>query len=112
MEFLGSCKTCSKETYYQCVKCFLPVCNRLECSKPVPPTTVGYNENNPKRVASCDKCGSEKPASSAKVLSMETKKTQSSISSFFVTKPRYLYNFSPHSVVCNCVSQFYFIFHR
>ena len=68
------CEKCDNKTYYSCVKCSSPVCNRPDCSEPVSPSTIGYSEDHPKRVSLCSKC--------------IKKKKQSNLSSFF-TSSRY-----------------------
>lgn len=68
-----NCETCSEETFYSCVKCLCPVCNRPECSTPVSPSTKGYSEEHPKRVGLCESCKSDK-------------KKQISVTKFFLPK--------------------------
>ena len=73
------CQHCQETTFYSCVKCQHPVCNRPECSTSVPPSTNGYNEEHPKRVALCRNCKS-------------TKKKQSSVTSYFLKRYAFLKN--------------------
>ena len=50
------CKSCNEATYYECVTCIKPTCNRPQCSITVPESTEGYRETPPKRVAQCNDC--------------------------------------------------------
>lgn len=73
-----SCTFCDLPTYYYCVKCHKPVCNRPDCSSPVSESFAGYSEMHPKSVGICKPCSG-------------TKKRQSSLSAFF--KSRYWYSY-------------------
>ena len=50
------CKSCNEATYYECVTCIKPTCNRPQCSITIPESTEGYRETPPKRVAQCNDC--------------------------------------------------------
>ena len=55
MDLQDECAICKTETFYPCVTCDLPICNRPTCSTAVDLKHRNYSEH-PKKVSECKKC--------------------------------------------------------
>ena len=56
MDLQDECAICKTETFYSCVTCDLPICNRPTCSTAVDPKHRNYSEEHPEKVSECKKC--------------------------------------------------------
>ena len=65
------CKSCNEATYYECVTCIKPTCNRPQCSITVPESTERYRETPPKRVAQCNDCHASSSVSSSVITNFD-----------------------------------------
>ena len=55
MDLQDECAICKTETFYSCVTCDLPICNRPTCSTAVDPKHRNYSEH-PKKVSEWKTC--------------------------------------------------------
>lgn len=79
------CKLCKSNTFYQCIKCKKPVCNRPSCSSGVSEESDGYREEPPKRVSQCNDCskGPKEVTTKPSTGTSSSKMKQSNVTSFF-----------------------------
>ena len=89
----SQCGHCSNETFYSCITCHHPICNRPQCSTAVPPSTSGYSEEHPKQIARCKNC---------KVVKKKTSNTTSSgfSKSKYVLLKRYVISLLNENYIC------------
>ena len=52
----SQCVICKTDTFYSCVSCDLPICNRPTCSIAVDIKHPNYSEEHPKKVSECKNC--------------------------------------------------------
>ena len=85
MDLQDECAICKTETFYSCVTCDLPICNRPTCSTAVDPKHRNYSEEHPKKVCECKKCQDK---SSFPEKSVKKKTKQVLIGNYFQRRPR------------------------
>lgn len=50
------CQHCSKQAFYNCIKCQCLACNRPESGTSVPPSRIGISEEHSKQLGFCKNC--------------------------------------------------------
>ena len=50
------CQHCSKQAFYNCIKCQCLACSRPESATSVPPSRIGISEEHSKQLGLCKNC--------------------------------------------------------